>query len=129
MEKKPKCRYCGSPMELQKQPHTNKYNYWCTKCYSESPVKDSMQKAFETAYDSECYLEPMKLTDVWIEQAVWLETRATGKIMPVVMIRETIKDEFDKEYGKRFRCWLRKPSRKQTASIKWEDETNAKLRS
>lgn len=139
-EDKPKppvmCPYCG-----HKMVHQYVYGdhfFRCPKCRAVAPDKDTEAEAYEAAM--QCWKEPnrvLMLDEIKELRAVWVEDISRG-IAPAIVFPNDTKNYscviadydapddnvwFDNaEYGKHWRCWLRKPTQEEMEAVPWEGD-------
>lgn len=139
-EDKPKppvvCPYCG-----HKMVHQYVYGdhfFRCPKCRAVAPDKDTEAEAYAAAMQR--WQEPnrmLTLDEIKGLRAVWVEDISRGIAPAIVSPNDTKKyscvvadydapDDnvwFDNaEYGKHWRCWLRKPTQKEMEAVPWEGD-------
>lgn len=148
MGETPKCPYCGAETRLNEN---NEGIYWydCRECNATGPTENTPVEAFSAAlHRAEPENRPLTLEEVMElgkdeDSIVYLEPRRLGGCgwyQPCASIfgssAEGQKNEihFDEpgndlpefwpeaEYGKTWRCWLRKPTPEQMAAEKWKLE-------
>ena len=147
MNETPKCPYCGAETRLNEN---NEGIYWyeCRECNATGPTEKTPVEAFSAAlHRAEPEMRPLTLEEVLElgkdeDSIVYIEPRRLGGCgwyQPCASIfdrsAEGQKNEihFDEpgndlpefwpeaEYGKTWRCWLRKPTLEQMAAEKWEE--------
>lgn len=148
----PRCPYCGAEMRDENSVgfiDNPRYWYRCTNkaCGITSPDKSTRWNAYRTAMTR--YEEPnrvLTLDEVFViacndynteqETAMYLECREDNEGYAIVTDVETdgskILLEFsgigggcklnEKDYGRLWRCWRRKPTEKERENTPWEDE-------
>lgn len=147
-EDKPKppvmCPYCG-----HKMAHQYVYGdhfFRCHKCRAVAPDKDTEAEAYTAAMQR--WQEPNRvLTMEEVEDAceldnetvlLWVEFNCNGvctlayqyctmgeAIATVYMIRpyDEVETDFSKmDYRKKWRCWLRKPTKEEMEAVLWGDD-------
>lgn len=132
---KPICPYCGTPM-VGEERIERAYWYKCYKCGATTPTEETVQAAYTAAMQR--YVEPnrmLTLEEIKELRAVWVEDISRGIAPAIVFPNDTKKyscvvadydasDDnvwFDNaEYGKHWRCWLRKPTQKKMEAVPWE---------
>lgn len=128
MKRKPPCKYCGADMELQDTGTLNAggydafYNFWCPKCGSESPMKNTKKEAYEAACEDP-HQKPMTLQEVIRQKAIWYEPR-NGTPRPMIIDGDKKSDAMKESYNVIWRGWRRWPSREDQEAAEWEDEKN-----
>lgn len=130
MSEKPKCPGCGTDMELM---HLCKatFCYACTKCGWDSPVGIDAESAFRMAMRR---AEP-KNRVLTLEELknhagfLWNENRFESEGEPAYAEDDflyvgngnvDLKLNISKIYGRRWRCWLRKPTETERWETPWE---------
>ena len=139
MSEKPKCPGCGADMELM---HLCKaaFCYACTKCDWNSPIGIDSESAFRMAMRR---VKPknrvLTLEEVSAHCAegadaapLWVEfDRGINRWVLIAPVRETCKMDFVSNYlvimgglyGKRWRCWLRKPTEAERRETPWAGDS------
>lgn len=125
----PRCPYCGGHMCLE---YNSKSVYWyeCYKCGATTPTEEAEQAAYEAAMNR--WREPnrvLTMEEATEQRAVWVEDFYCG-IAPAIVFDSVSKHYsiinnawFEKtEYGKHWRCWLRKPTAEEMESTPWESK-------
>lgn len=141
----PRCPYCGTPM-VGEERIERAYWYKCYKCGATTPTEKTEQAAYKAAMQR--WLEPNRvLTMEEVEDAcnledesvlLWIEYNCNGKctlayqyctvketeeVIYLLKLYMDVEIEFKKsDYGKRWRCWLRKPTQKEMEAVPWEEE-------
>lgn len=132
----PRCPYCG-----HKMVHYYVYGdhfFCCPKCRVASPDRDTEAEAYEDAMQR--WQEPnrvLTLDEIKELRAVWVEDISRG-IAPAIVFPNDTKNYscviadydapddnvwFDNaEYGKHWRCWLRKPTQEEMEAVPWEGD-------
>lgn len=138
------CPYCG-----HKMVHQYVYGdhfFRCPKCRAVAPDKDTEAKAYEAAMQR--WQEPNRVLAIEeVEDAceldnetvlLWVEFNCNGvctlayqyctmgeAIATVYMIRpyDEVETDFSKmDYCKKWRCWLRKPTKEEMEAVPWGDD-------
>ena len=143
MTETPKCPYCGAETRLNEN---NEGIYWyeCRECNATGPTEKTPVEAFSAAiYRAEPENHPLTLEELkahcakgrdaepmWVEfdtvsdMALWVlaNTPCGMDEKDIPSLAYWLKDEdLVSEYGKFWRCWLRKPTPEQMAAEKWEE--------
>lgn len=133
MSETPKCPGCGADMELM---HLCKdaFCYACTKCGWDSPVGIDSESAFRMAMrraepkNRVLTLEELKVYTGFL----WSENRyspfdyegepafAEKGFIYAVNGNVDLRYDISNEYGKNWRCWLRKPTEAERRGTPWE---------
>lgn len=145
MSEKPKCPGCGADMELM---HLCKaaFCYACTKCGWDSPIGIDSESAFRMAMrraepenrvltfdEVATYADLPEMTLMWVEVKFAKESDIFQEI-PIGFNGELVQFLYpsgaqlytDKhnyppeDYGSRWRCWLRKPTKEEMEGTPWE---------
>ena len=140
----PSCPYCGSEMDHWYSLAIGRQHYVCSECYASSPAKGDELEAYTAAMQR--WQEPNRvLTMEEVEAAcglnnemalLWVEFNCKGgctlacqyctmgqAIATVYMIKpyDEAETNFSKmDYCKRWRCWLRKPTKDEMEVVSWE---------
>lgn len=134
----PRCPYCGEPMDLEDNSESV-YWYECYKCGATTPTEEAEQAAYEAAMNR--WQEPnrvLTMEEATEQRAVWVESDYCG-IAPAIVFDSVSKHYsiivaafndhdnnkvwFEKtQYGKHWRCWLRKPTAEEMESTPWESK-------
>lgn len=138
MSEIPKCPGCGADMELMHLCNAA-FCYACTKCGWGSPIGIDSESAFRMAMRrAEPKNRVLTLEEIIKAGVVWLE----GKPLPVVpaIVYGEVSDDANSyktciaftercgeindypvyDYGKHWRCWLRKPTKEEMEGTPWE---------
>lgn len=141
----PRCPYCGTPM-IGEEKIEGAYWYECYKCGATAPTEETVQAAYAAAMQR--WQEPNRVLAMEeVEDAceldnetvlLWVEFNCNGvctlayqyctmgeAIATVYMIRpyDEVETDFSKmEYRKKWRCWLRKPTQKEMATMPWREK-------
>lgn len=131
----PRCPYCGTPMVWEEKIEGT-YWYECYKCGATTPTEGTEQAAYEAAMQRwQESNRVLTLDEIKELRAVWVEDISRGIAPAIVFPNDTKKyscvvadyDESDDnvwvdnaEYGKHWRCWLRKPTQEERAGTPWE---------
>lgn len=135
MSEKPKCPGCGADMELVNLCNAA-FCYVC-KCGWDSPVGIDSESAFRMAMrravpkNRVLTLEELKAYCKGGADAapLWVEfNRGINGWVLIAPVRETCKMGFVSKYlvvmgglyGKKWRCWLRKPTKEEMEEAPWE---------
>ena len=134
MSETPKCPGCGADMELM---HLCKaaFCYACTKCGWDSPIGIDSESAFRMAMrraePENRVLTPEEATGS--DEPVWLEAMSRVFIADVCVSPDAIMAQIQTigeascaylpicDYGVLWRCWLRKPTKKEMEATPWEN--------
>lgn len=139
-EDKPKppvlCPYCGHRMVHRYV--CGDHFFCCPKCSAVAPDKDTEAEAYTAAMQR--WQEPnrmLTLDEIKELRAVWVEDISRG-IAPAIVFPNDTKNYscvvadydasddnvwFDNaEYGKHWRCWLRKPTQEERENVPWEGD-------
>lgn len=130
----PHCPYCGTPMVGEERIEGADW-YECYKCGATAPTEGTEQAAYTAAMQR--YAEPnrvLTLDEIKELRAVWVEDISHG-IAPAIVFPTDSKNYscvvadydasddnvwFDNaEYGKHWRCWLRKPTQEERETVPW----------
>lgn len=132
----PRCPYCGHKMG--RYYAYDDFFFRCPKCRVASPDRDTEAEAYAAAMQR--YVEPnrmLTLEEIKELRAVWVEDISRGIAPAIVFPNDTKKyscvvadydasDDnvwFDNaEYGKHWRCWLRKPTKEEMEAVTWGDD-------
>ena len=130
----PRCPYCGHKMG--RYYAYDDFFFRCPKCRAASPDRDTEAEAYAAAMQR--WQEPnrvLTMEELTEQRAVWVEDVSHGigpaivfdyvsdnYILIVVDFKELDYNEwFDNaEYGKHWRCWLRKPTQEEMEAVPWE---------
>ena len=141
MTETPKCPYCGAGMELKYV--CGEYFCLCAACEATSPMGTSKEAALSAAlHRAEPENHPLTLEELkahcakgrdaeplWVEydtvrdMALWVLANAPCGMdeKDIPSLAYWLKDEeLVSEYGKFWRCWLRKPTAEEMEREKWE---------
>lgn len=135
----PRCPYCGGEMKKRVLSDYGMLCFWrCPKCRATSHSANTAEEAYAAAMQR--WQEPnrvLTLEEAKERRAVWIETISHG-IAPAILFnykygpkhRSIIVADFDEvddniwfdnaEYGKHWRCWLRKPTQEEREAAPWE---------
>lgn len=143
----PRCPYCGGEMKKRVLSDYGMVCFWvCTKCSAMSPSANTAEDAYAAAMQR-CVEPNRVLTLEEVEDAceldnetvlLWVEFNCKGvctlayqyctmgeAIATVYMIRpyDEVETDFSKmEYRKKWRCWLRKPTQEEMATMPWREK-------
>lgn len=131
----PRCPYCGEHMGLECNTK-NMYWYECYKCGATTPQEGAEQAAYEAAMNR--WQEPN--VPLALEELIeygknpsnapaWYEYRGLSEVgcwIDVERIRDIDYDNLDDAYGIHWRCWLRKPTKKEMTTTPWESKRRTK---
>lgn len=131
MSETPKCPGCGADMELMHLLCNATFYYVCPKCGWGSPVGVDPESAFRMAM---CRAEPKNRVLTLEELKVytgflWNENRFESEGEPAYAENDflyvgngnvDLKLNISKIYGRRWRCWLRKPTETERWETPWE---------
>lgn len=144
MNNTPKCPYCGDRMEIHVLPHTTEQEffsawYQCVTCESASPRIDFIGNMSQTTIEkrlqamSSRRVEP-KNRVLTLEELknhagfLWNENRFESEGEPAYAENDflyvgngnvDLKLNISKIYGRRWRCWLRKPTAEEMEETPW----------
>lgn len=133
MSETPKCPGCGADMELMHLLCNATFYYVCPKCGWDSPVGIDPESAFRMAMHR---VEP-KNRVLTLEELknhagfLWNENRFESEGEPAYAENDflyvgngnvDLKLNISKIYGRRWRCWLRKPTEEETEGTPWEGD-------
>lgn len=131
MSETPKCPGCGADMELMHLLCNAAFYYVCPKCGWGSPVGIDSESAFRMAMHR---VEP-KNRVLTLEELknhagfLWNENRFESEGEPAYAENDflyvgngnvDLKLNISKIYGRRWRCWLRKPTETERWETPWE---------
>lgn len=138
----PRCPYCGGEMEKRVFSDYGILRFWCCpKCRATSPWANTAEDAYAAAMQR-C-VEPnrvLTLEEVKEQRAVWLEDKASEPELAffrlsayphhsvftegIIETNLTNDDVYcdNKDYGKYWRCWLRKPTREEMEGTPWMNQ-------
>lgn len=131
MSETPKCPGCGADMELMHLLCNATFYYVCPKCGWGSPVGIDPESAFRMAMrraePKNCVLtlEELKVYTGFL----WNENRFESEGEPAYAENDflyvgngnvDLKLNISKIYGRRLRCWLRKPTEAEMRETPWE---------
>lgn len=140
----PRCPYCGGEMKKRLLSDYKTLCFWlCPKCSATSPSAGAAEEAYTAAMQR--WQEPnrmLTLDEIKELRAVWVEDISRG-IAPAIVFPNDSKNYscvvadydasddnvwFDNaEYGKHWRCWLRKPTQEEMKEVPWEKTLNLKM--
>lgn len=138
----PRCPYCGGEMKKRVLRDYGILCFWsCTKCRATSPSAYTTEDAYAAAMQR-C-VEPnrvLTLEEVKEQRAVWLEDKAsepeptifhlnayphhsafTGSVIEAGLTNDDVYCD-NKDYGKYWRCWFRKPTKEEMATMPWREK-------
>lgn len=130
MSEKPKCPGCGADMELMYLCNSA-FCYVCAKCGWDSPTGIDPESAFRMAMrraepkNRVLTLEELKVYTGFL----WNENRFESEGEPAYAENDflyvgngnvDLKLNISKIYGRRWRCWLRKPTETERWETPWE---------
>lgn len=129
----PRCPYCGG--EMEKQDYGRVCFWRCPKCRATPPSANTAEDTYAAAIQR--WREPnrvLTLDEIKELRAVWVEDISRG-IAPAIVFPTDSKNYscvvadydasddnvwFDNaEYGKHWRCWLRKPTQEEREAVPW----------
>lgn len=131
MSEKPKCPGCGADMELMLLCCNSAFYYACAKCGWDSPTGIDSESAFRMAMrraepkNRVLTLEELKVYTGFL----WNENRFESEGEPAYAENDflyvgngnvDLKLNISKIYGRRWRCWLRKPTETERWETPWE---------
>lgn len=143
----PRCPYCGGEMKKRVLSDYKTLCFWlCPKCSATSPSAGTAEYAYTAAMQR--WQEPNRVLAMEeVEDAceldnetvlLWVEFNCNGvctlayqyctmgeAIATVDMIRpyDEVETDFSKmEYRKKWRCWLRKPTQEEMATMPWREK-------
>lgn len=130
----PRCPYCGNGNEMKKRVLSDYKTlcFWlCPKCSATSPSANTAEDAYATAMQR--WQEPNRVLTIGEVQGL-----AYGEYVfsPCVIVHDSLSmvgilELYDgasmklmekSMYGKRWRCWLRKPTREEMEAVPWEGD-------
>lgn len=143
----PCCPYCGGVMSITIKKLKNMTIYWyeCDNCMSSSPAASTEKGAYlqamrrketpncvltlvEACAKEFCWTEERRINAIEVRRlalrdwGVDSDGKPTKAIDLFVFGEECPNSYGVNEYGKEFRCWLRKPTFVDLARTPWEDE-------
>lgn len=147
----PRCPYCGGEMKKRVLSDYKTLCFWlCPKCSATSPSADTAEDAYAAAMQR--WQEPNRVLAIGEVQGLAygeyeqqhvlsVEYRAIIKgaenvFSPCVIVHESLSmvgilELYDgasmklmkkSMYGKRWRCWLRKPTQEEMEAVPWGDD-------
>lgn len=134
MSETPKCPGCGADMELMHLLCNATFYYVCPKCGWGSPVGVDPESAFRMAMrraepkNRVLTLEELKVYTGFL----WNENRFESEGEPAYAENDflyvgngnvDLKLNISKIYGRRWRCWLRKPTEAERRGTPWAGDS------
>lgn len=147
----PRCPYCGGKMKKRVLSDYKTLCFWlCPKCSATSPSADTAEDAYAAAMqrwqepnrvltldEVQClaYVEYARQHVLSVEYRAIIE-QAENEFRPCVVVHEDLsrigilvlydganmKLMGKSMYGKRWRCWLRKPTQEEMEGTPWEEK-------
>lgn len=140
MTETPKCPYCGAETRLNEN---NEGIYWyeCRECNAKGPTEKTPVEAFSAAlHRAEPEMRPLTLEELkahcakgrdaeplWTEFmeecaiSRWIFAVIPPDVFDRPVLSEWIATDRREKYGKKWRCWPRKPTPEQMVAEKWEE--------
>lgn len=145
MSETPKCPYCGDRMALHVLPHTTEQEffsawYQCVTCESTSPRIEFIGNTSQTKIEERLQAVSSRRAEpknrvLTLEELknhagfLWNENRFESEGEPAYAENDflyvgngnvDLKLNISKIYGRRWRCWLRKPTETERWETPWE---------
>lgn len=136
----PRCPYCGTPMVWEEKIE-GAYWYECYKCGATAPTEETVQAAYTSAMQR--YVEPNRVltlkevrehckqdadaAPLWVEfhnvpsVSRWMVVYKPEGVFAIDMVQYYL-TSFDDGYNRAWRCWLRKPTQKEMATMPWREK-------
>lgn len=138
----PRCPYCGGEMKKRVLSDYKTLCFWlCPKCSATSPSANTAEDAYAAAMqrwqEPNDYLVRAEVLDRCKQGAearpLWVEFRRNDQrsrwmvvdTPPTVFGTDTVKNYFAdmcEQYGILWRCWLRKPTAEEMATMPWREK-------
>lgn len=136
----PRCPYCGAPM-VGEERIERAYWYKCYKCGATAPTEETVQTAYISAMQR--WQEPNRVltleevrehckqgadaAPLWVEfsgfpsASHWMVVDIPDEVFCTDTVRNFCMS-YVNVYKKSWRCWLRKPTQEEMATMLWREK-------